>query len=123
MALAHVIENPVEAGKLTLSVTNQRVEVRFAPSSPRNGLEVHVAILGFDLKTDVRAGENGGRILEHDFVVLGLHEASMTRTQSLHTASFALPETEVTSARRAIAAWVSASGDPGPIQAVGGWLN
>jgi hypothetical protein len=86
-------------------------------------LEVHVAMLGFDLKTEVRAGENGGRTLSHDFVVLGLRSQTMARAQSMHTASITLPELVAPSDRKAVAAWVSRPGDPSPIQVVGGWLN
>lgn len=117
------LEGGMQAGKLRLSVRDQRAKVSFSPSAPLNELEVHVAMLGFDLKTDVGAGENGGRTLAHDFVVLAHHSQAMTRNETVHTASFALPEPVLPSARRAIAAWVSVPGDPGPIQAVGGWLN
>ena len=117
------LESAAEAGRLTLKITGERAKASFSPSTPLSELEIHVAILGFDLKTEVRAGENDGRTLEHNFVVLGLRSAPMTRRQSVHSADLALPEPVVPSARRAIAAWVSVAGDPGPVQAVGGWLN
>jgi hypothetical protein len=80
-------------------------------------------MLGFDLKTEVRSGENGGRTLEHDFVVLGYRSLAMTRRNSAYTAAFSLPGLEVPSERKAIAAWVSLPNDPRPVQVVGGWLN
>jgi hypothetical protein len=118
------VDKGVEAGNLKLSVDGQRAQMKFTPSVPvSTELEMHVAILGFDLKTEVRSGENGGRTLEHDFVVLGYRSLPTIRENSIHTASFILPEPRVASNRKAIAAWLSAPGDPSPIQVVGGWLN
>ncbi len=118
------LDNGVQAGKLELSVTESQAKVAFTPSVPVSGaLEVHVAILGFDLKTEVRAGENGGRTLEHDFVVLGYRSLATTRQTSAYTASFSLPDVKAPSERKAIAAWVSPRHDPRPVQVVGGWLN
>jgi hypothetical protein len=96
----------------------------FAPSTPIAGsLDVHVAVLGFGLKTEVRAGENGGRTLEHDFVVLGYRTLPATRSEALYTAEFTLPPVNAESERQAVAAWLSARNDPGPVQVVGGWLG
>lgn len=114
----------VEVGNLKLSVNDQQAKIMFTPSVPIGGeLELHVAILGFDLKSEVQAGENDGRTLEHDFVVLGYRSFPTTRSNSNHSASFSLPALTVASNRKAIAAWLSAPGDPSPVQAVGGWLN
>ena len=114
----------VEIGRLRLSVDGQQAKIAFTPSVSGSGdLEVHVAMLGFDLETEVRSGENGGRTLEHDFVVLGYRSLAMTRRESTHTAAFSLPQLKVPSERKAIAAWVSLPGDPRPVQVVGGWLN
>jgi hypothetical protein len=118
------LDNSVQAGKLRLSVGGKHAAIAFSPAGPvPENLEVHVAILGFDLKTEVQAGENGGRTLEHDFVVLGYRSLATTHQASVHAANFSLPETREPSERKAIAAWISARGDPRPIQAVGGWLN
>jgi len=118
------VEKGVQAGKLELRINEDQASATFAPSKPINGeLELHVAILGFGLQTEVRAGENGGSTLEHDFVVLGYESFATTRNNSLHTASFTLPPVSVDAERTAVAAWLSAPGDPNPIQAIGGWLS
>jgi hypothetical protein len=118
------VNNGVEIGKLGLSVDGQQAKIAFTPSVSGSGeLEVHVTMLGFDLETEVRSGENGGRTLEHDFVVLGYRSLAMTRRNSTYTAAFSLPDVKVPSERKAIAAWVSLPGDPRPVQVVGGWLN
>ncbi len=118
------LNNTKQAGRLRLSVNAGQGSLEFTPSQPvPDTLEVHVAILGFDLTTDVKAGENANRTLEHNFVVLGYRRLASTRQDSMHTASFALPDVTVPSDRKAIAAWVSRRDDLRPIQAVGGWLE
>ena len=39
--------------------------------------EAHLALLGSGISSNVRAGENSGRNLQHDFVVLDLRDATM----------------------------------------------
>jgi hypothetical protein len=118
------VETGAQAGKLELSINQGKASATFAPPKPITGeLEIHVAVLGFGLQTEVRAGENGGSTLKHDFVVLGYDRFPTIRRNSLHTASFTLPPVSVDADRTAVAAWLSAPDDPNPVQAVGGWLS
>jgi hypothetical protein len=80
----------------------------------------HVAFLGFGVTSDVARGENAGRKLTHDFVVL-VHHQSPLQGSSLR-AEFRPDENSGGSHSRALAAWVSVGSDPTPIQATGGWL-
>jgi hypothetical protein len=82
-----------------------------------------MAVLGFDLETKVKAGENDGRVLHHDFVVLGYTHTAMHGASGRFTANASLPELSVAAPRRALAAWVSRKGNPTPLQAAGGWLR
>lgn len=83
-------------------------------------LTLNVALLGFGLQTDVRAGENRGKRLTHDFVVLGMIE----KTGSVATWSGPLPQSQLAAKakRLALVAWVSAKGTQRPLQMAGGWL-
>ncbi|MEP6586513.1 MAG: DUF1223 domain-containing protein, partial [Candidatus Udaeobacter sp.] len=75
---------------------------------------------GFDLTSNVKAGENSGRKLLHDFVVLAL----TTEKMQAGKAEVRLPEASVqpvANTRSAIVAWVTEPGQLEPIQAVGGW--
>jgi len=118
------VDDDVDAGKLTLSIDEEQAKMTFVPSIPvGRDLELHVALLGFGLETQVNAGENSGRKLEHDFVVLGYESLPTKRTSDVYSASFPLPDAKVAPPRSAVAAWLSAPGDPRPIQAVGGWLD
>jgi len=81
-------------------------------------------LLGFDLTTDVKAGENRGRKLQHDFAVLTLATAMSKRSgHSFQAALSLIHHSRLLSKRLAVAAWVTRRGDPRPLQAVGGWLR
>jgi hypothetical protein len=78
--------------------------------------DFHVALLGFDLKTNVTGGENNGRNLQHDFVVLSLASEKMSDGKAQ------LSLGKVDARTRAIAAWVTFVDQIEPVQATGGWL-
>jgi hypothetical protein len=116
------LDAPAAAGVITVDIADgKQINARYdAPSSQE--LDVHIAILGFDLKTDVRAGENDGRVLHHDFVVLGYQRAAMKGAATHHLATTSMPELSANPKQQALAAWVTRRGHPAPIQAAGGWL-
>jgi hypothetical protein len=111
------------AGVLKITISGERVTAAFKPATNTSRhYEIHLARLGFGLGADVTAGENSGRKLVHDFVVLGLTNEGMksgTKELKLPAAS----ALQATNSRSAIAAWVTAVGQIEPIQAVGGWLQ
>ena len=82
-----------------------------------------MAILGFDMTTEVVAGENRGRTLTHDFVVLALARTDIEKNGSLYETEFALPQHDWHAPVLALAAWVGERARVKPIQAVGGWLT
>src|SRR5205085_1035096 len=65
-------------GVLKISVNGDQVTAAFK-AAPGGGAryDIHVARLGFAATTNVTAGENNGRKLIHDFVVLGLTNETM----------------------------------------------
>ena len=111
-------------GVLKLSVLDsENVSVNFSPPlGDSRKFEVHVARLGFDLSVNVKAGENNGRKLLHDFVVLSLADGSLN-SGSTELRLGATPPRQAEGSRAAIAAWITESGQIEPIQAVGGWLE
>ena len=100
-------------GKLSASFIPERTQ-------PRT-LALNVALLGNDLESDVKRGENSGRKLRHDFVVLDLVRVDMANESSRWTGSVALPMQSSADKPSAIAAWITE--DRTPIQATGGWLQ
>src|SRR5438477_8305874 len=99
------------------------VIVTFEPATRNSGeFEVYAARLGFGINVNVRAGENKGRSLRHDFIVLSLAHGKLDLgTQDpLHL----VPpyESPKRPERIALAAWITNVGAIKPIQAIGGWL-
>jgi len=113
-----------QPGVLKLTVADgDVVTADFAQSGKEaRKFDLHVARLGSELQINVKAGENSGRKLLHDFVVLSLAKEPM----SASTKQMRLPPSnapQASAAREAIAAWITESGQLEPIQAVGGWLR
>ena len=109
------------AGVLKVVLDGDRLKATFKPANgAARRFDLHVAQLGFGMTSDVTAGENNGRKLVHDFVVLGLTTESMksnTKEMRLIPPSIQLNGDP----RTALAVWVSEAGKLEPLQAVGGW--
>ena len=100
--------------------------IRFQPTGDTlsSSFDFHAALLGFDLNSDVKAGENRGRKLEHDFVVLALANAASVKNGDSFQSELVLKSNLTDAPKRlAVAAWVTSSKSLQPLQAVGGWLS
>src|SRR5271165_4201532 len=72
--------------------------------------EIHLAFLGGGISSRVTAGENGGEILSHEFVVLGIADKVLARVpgETAERAAVDLPQPlAADTTRRALAAWVT----------------
>lgn len=108
-------------GVLRIAIDGERVTASFKLSGAAARYDIHVARLGFSLTSDVTAGENTGKKLSHDFVVLGLtNETMKAGAKELRMPSPTQKST--VDPRTAIAAWITLAGQIEPVQAVGGWL-
>jgi len=87
-------------------------------------LWANIAVLGMGLTTRVQRGENSGRTLAHDFVVLSLERQLLSVDSSdRHHARFKpanIPERG--QQQSVLAVWVSAGDSPIIVQAVAGSL-
>jgi len=104
---------------------NNQLLVSFAPASGEyfNNAQwaLNVAYLGMGLKTEVERGENEGRELHHDFVVLQHTKQDVAaEPQKWQMAIPAIPKAGQT--ETAIAVWLSHPVTQKPLQAVGGYL-
>lgn len=111
-------------GRLRIEVTRETVDLHFAPTraAPADPFDAHVAVLGFAVHTNVEAGENRGRRLEHNFVVLGYTRTQMVIEGESRVARLDRPKPRFDAPRLAVAAWINRRGDQRPVQSVGGWL-
>jgi hypothetical protein len=99
-----------------------KLSAAFVPEIAQpSALALNLALLGNDLESDVKRGENSGRKLRHDFVVLTLSKFDMTKESDRWTASFDLPKPSGVDKPTALAAWITENETP--IQATGGWLR
>lgn len=110
-------------GILTLTKEGSSLSVKFDGQVPENA-QINIALLGLNIKTQVRSGENARRELPEEFIVIGF--ASHPFIQDAQTKSsihqYAMPKHK-TDAPQAIAAWITKANGLEPIQATGGLLN
>ena len=113
-----------KVGVLRVSVGDDgKVSATFAPDTMQaRPLALNVALLGNDLESDVKRGENSGRKLRHDFVVLQLAKTDLIASGDRWIGSISIPKQNAEKPR-AFAAWVSEEDVDSPIQATGGWLS
>lgn len=109
-----------DAGKLMVTVTDSLLRATYAPDHERsNTLQLNVALLGFDVETRVAAGENRGKTLLHQFVVMAQEQKKARNNQW----TLRIPEADQDIARTALAVWVTVPGKQKPLQSAGGWLQ
>ena len=110
-----------KAGVLKVEVGEGRVRVIFAPAVAIPGnYEVHVAVLAGGIISQVKAGENRGETLAHDFVARSLTAYPL----AAGAAEFTLPVDRTSGGKRhALAVWVTRPTSLEPLQATGGWLD
>ncbi len=81
---------------------------------------VRVAQLGMGLGSRVTGGENSGRFLKHNFIILDWSGQPLSKLGSEPNFKFKSRTDRVS--RLAIAAWIEENGNPTPLQATGGYL-
>jgi len=111
---------PRKTGKLRVTISSDSDVAATFESAQAEALKLDVVLLGTNLESDVKRGENSGRKLRHDFVVLDLIQTDMTKESSYWTGSIALSKAIRDEKPSALAAWISEKGVP--IQATGGWF-
>ncbi|MEM1260793.1 MAG: DUF1223 domain-containing protein [Pseudomonadota bacterium] len=111
-------------GRLTVEHADANVSLRFEPlATVDSPLVATIVRLGFNLKTAVKAGENRGRELRHDFVVTHLDTFPLTQVNGQWSATVTLPEPRYGAGKQAIAVWISQKAGAKPLQAAGMWVS
>jgi hypothetical protein len=112
-------------GILTVtSADTNRWEVGIVPETSSGAhYEIHAALMAGGIVSDVKAGENKGRRLNHDFAVVNLLQIGMTDHNGLAKGKFILDIARFRSSKTlALAVWVTLAGQIEPLQTTGGWL-
>lgn len=115
-----------KAGALTVSSTDgKHWQVNFEPAEKgTTDYDVTAALLVCGLGSDVTAGENSGRHLNHDFAALSLITRPLSNQTNGFQGTFIIDDhPKGITGRLALAVWVAPSGQLPPLQAAGGWLS
>jgi len=102
-----------------LQATMQSQQLTADYSGNKEPFVLHVALLGFGLKTSVSHGENRQRVLEEDFVSLAQTTAQSVNNHWL----LKIPTSNVKAERYGLAVWIERPTQISPVQATGGWLT
>ncbi|HXK56426.1 MAG: DUF1223 domain-containing protein [Gammaproteobacteria bacterium] len=115
-----VLDLPESAAKeLRVDLDGAKITAGYGAATAEP-LILNVALLGFDLSNQVSSGENSGRLLSHDFVVL--QQKSMLSENG--SWRLELPSIENSPVKtKGLAAWVTHPDSLKPLQATGGWLT
>lgn len=118
-------ESDEQVGKLKLKINDTDISVAYLPkqATANSDYVLNIAVLGFDIKTDVKSGENRNRELKHDFTVLGYKTIPLYKNDTGYAVMTELPDIIETAPRMAVSAWVNKENNLTPIQAAGGWLE
>ena len=96
-----------------------------------SGYLIRFAILGFDIVSQVRSGENGGKRLEHNFLILDWKTQKLNEKGEAHF-DFSqfdfkkykkLAGNKLADKKLAIVAWLEKSPSLKPLQVAGGYLQ
>ncbi len=119
------VNSDKEVGSLKLQINDMELKVAYQPTEKMidDTLVLNIAVLGFDMKTDVKAGENHNKQLKHDFTVLGYKTILLYKTESGYAVMTELPDIIETAPRMAVTAWINKENNMTPVQAAGGWLD
>lgn len=111
-------DQPHSVGMLSAHLEGRALKTRYdAPLA--DGARIHAVWFGTGLSSSVARGENRGRTLHHDFVVLAHISAPFIGSTQTLTMP---PPPQRGQTRTGLAVWLSTSDDPTPIQATGGLL-
>ena len=124
--LSTSLSSPNDGAAGLLSATSQAGRtwsIEFHPAQNAEGeWEAHAALLGAGISSKIGAGENGGRNLTHDFVVLNQQDALLKKETNQSVGSLTITAASESAPQKALAVWVTRRGQLLPVQATGGWL-
>ena len=123
MKLYYWVRPVDDAGLMeAMQVRRMDFEVRYKPPSGADPWRIHYALLGFNIRSHITAGENNRRDLMHHFSVLSYGSVVVETRNGVAWAVVHFPE-KLPGLQKGLAFWVTAPDDPAPVQALGGYLS
>ena len=115
--------SPQEVGEISAQINTGTVSAEFKPEIVTNKtITFHIAVLGFDISSEIEAGENSGKSLNHDFAVIAYDQVMANKENDTFVANLDLPQSEIEAPKKAVVVWVSEASSQFPVQVVGNWL-
>jgi hypothetical protein len=113
------------AGELEVEmVGDNKFRISFSPvknDAPK--WQASAALLGFEIMSPVKEGENKGKTLEHNFSVVGFSQGTMKKEGNRFSIELTVKNDVMLKPKRlGVAVWVTTDGIT-PVQAVGGYLD
>ncbi len=116
----------VTAKLVANSPSSSTYEVEFTPSSDLQKPEKLVLVstlLGSGIKTSVKAGENSGRILGHDFLALNFQRKAVKKSGNTYRTKVTIQTNTKSAPQKHIVFWFADPSSMKPIQSVVGNMN
>lgn len=107
-------------GQLQVKLNKSKVTASFDPAElSHQRYTLNLAVLASGIRSRITAGENSGRTLRQEFVVVGFKSVPSDKAQWATD----LPLSRDDSANSyAVAAWITRDSSPIPLQATGSWI-
>ena len=105
--------------ELELKKVGEEYQVEVLGGNGAKKYVVRMALLGFGITSKVASGENSGKTLNHDFIVLDWQAKPLESSQIVR---FMFPALKKNFSSLAAVAWLEEIGDPRPKQVTGGFL-
>lgn len=125
--LSDKVKKQTAEGLITSSVNldTGKVEIEFELKNKNsNELSCHIALMAGEIKTKVKRGENSGRNLSHEFVVIEFSEDHLVKNKSKHQCRLDIDLVEYNKHKsRSVAVWVSETNSGRVIQSAGAWVK
>ena len=103
-------------------IAKNRVRIQFEPKTSFSAGKAHLVLLGNGLVTkDIPRGENRGKTLRHEFVVLDWQSATPKKKDKSWVVELELKNHNLPAAESfSVVAWIERAGNLAPFQAAGG---
>lgn len=111
---------PKQKTQIKISVLKEKEQLKTSFTGLKDiKYQIYFAVLANGLRTKVQSGENAGKILEHEFVVVHYLNREFVKNE---TKDWAVPQINLGQKSLSYAFWISEINDPTPLQVIGGDL-